>query len=287
METIHLLQGFASPALDAFAMTVTNLADELVYIGLLVIAYLGFSPVAGRRLAIYFLLAIYSNGLLKQLFATARPFEIDPAVLRVPAAVDTAGGAGFPSGHAQSSATFWGVAARYARRPWFIVVAVLLIALISVSRLYLGVHLPIDVIVGVLLGALVVVLLPVLDRLQLDAPLAMQIALSVVIPLALHLFAPTPDSAMLLGGLTGFLLAPLLIEYRLPRSFASRAAVTIFGLLIVFVALFGSSALLPEDFKRHALAGYLRYLLIALLALSGAPALFQARSRRPAELAGR
>src|SRR5690606_28449759 len=109
----------ASPGMDSFMMTVTNLANDLVYIGLLVVAYLGFGPTAGRTLGIMFLLSMYANGLLKDLFSTQRPFQIDPGVLRVPAAVDTAGGHGFPSGHAQSAATFWGVAILLVKKPWF------------------------------------------------------------------------------------------------------------------------------------------------------------------------
>jgi membrane-associated phospholipid phosphatase len=274
METIHVLQGLASPSLDGFMMTVTNLADEMVYIALLIVAYLGFSAQHGRQLGILFLLAMYSNGLLKDLFSTPRPFELDSTVLRVPEAVATASGAGFPSGHAQSAPTFWGVAARYARRPWFTVAAILLIALISVSRLYLGVHMPIDVIVGMLLGAVLVALMPVLDRIRVRLAATLQIVLAVAIPLALHLLAPTDNSGMLLGGLSGFLLAPLLYDYKLPRTAAGRVLVTLLGLILVFTALLGSSSLLPEDFKSSAPGGFLRYLLIALIGVVGTPALF-------------
>jgi membrane-associated phospholipid phosphatase len=274
MEIIHLLQGFASPALDTFVMAVTNLADEMVYIALLIVAYLGFSPRQGRHLGIYFLVAMYSNGLLKDLFSTLRPFEIDPDVLRVPEAVATAEGAGFPSGHAQSAATFWGVAARYVQRPWFTVLAVVLILLISVSRLYLGVHMPIDVVVGALLGGIVVLLVPVLDRIKVKLVAALQVLLAIAVPLLLHLVVPTDNSSILLGGLSGFLLAPLLYEYRLPRTVPARALVTALGLILVFGALLGSSALLSEDFKRSAVGGYLRYLLIALVGLVATPALF-------------
>src|SRR5690625_1556032 len=128
-------------------MAVTMLADEMVYIALLVIAYLGFGARHGLVLGVSFLVAMYSNGLLKDLFNTLRPFQIDPTVLRVPAAVDTAGGAGFPSGHAQSATSFWGVAAVFLRLEWFTVLAVVLVVLIGESRLYLGVHMPLDDIV--------------------------------------------------------------------------------------------------------------------------------------------
>jgi undecaprenyl-diphosphatase len=66
----------------------------------------------------------------------------------------------FPSGHAMSSAVVYGMvaylAARQQRRHWHRVLtmlaAVMVIALISISRLYLGVHYPSDVIAGVIIG---------------------------------------------------------------------------------------------------------------------------------------
>jgi hypothetical protein len=160
------------------------------------------------------------------------------------------------------------------QRPWFTVLAVVLILLISVSRLYLGVHMPIDVVVGALLGGIVVLLVPVLDRIKVKLVAALQVLLAIAVPLLLHLVVPTDNSSILLGGLSGFLLAPLLYEYRLPRTVPARALVTALGLILVFGALLGSSALLSEDFKRSAVGGYLRYLLIALVGLVATPALF-------------
>lgn len=281
METIRMLQAVASPALDDLMLTVTNLGSETAYIALLVIAYLGFGPRYGGRLGIYLLAAFYLNGVLKGLFDTPRPFVIDPSVLRVPAAEATAGGAGFPSGHAQGAATFWGVAARYARTPWFTVAALVIIALVSLSRIYLGVHMPIDVIGGLVLGGAVVALVPLLDRVRPNGARALLALLAIAVPLAFHLLAPTVDSAMLLGGASGFLVAPLVYAYEPPRGASGRVVVAALGLGLVFVALFGSSALLPEEFKRHALGGYARYLLVALVGLVGAPALAGAFGKGP------
>jgi undecaprenyl-diphosphatase len=66
----------------------------------------------------------------------------------------------FPSGHAMSAAVVYGtiayLAARLERRMWTrvltLMMAAALIALIALSRMYLGVHYPSDVLAGVLVG---------------------------------------------------------------------------------------------------------------------------------------
>lgn len=263
MELIHALQSFASPTLDAVMLFVTRLASERAYIALLVAAYLVVDAVVGQRLAL--LAGFYLNYHLKGLFDTPRPYVLEPAVARSEEAVLTGPGAGFPSGHAQSSATFWGLAALYARRAWFWALAVVLIVLISLSRLYLGLHLPVDVLgglgVGLVVAAAAYALFAALPRRgALGLPLVL--ALGLLLPLALHLLWPVPDSEMLLGGLAAFITGPSVLRYHPPRGLGPRALVALIGLVLVFAALLGSSALLPEAIKRDPLGGFLRYLLL-------------------------
>lgn len=279
MESIYLLQSVASPALDAVAMAVTNFGHEFSYIGLLVVAYLAFDPSRSRRLGIYFLAALYLNQLLKGLFDTPRPFELDLTVLRGDAAEATAGGAAMPSGHAQSAGTFWGIAALYIGRRWFTVVALLLIVLVSLSRVYLGVHLPVDVLAGLGLAAVTVALVPLLDRVRFPGGTAWQFITALLLPLGMHLLAPTDNSALILGGLAGFLTAPMLYRFQPPASLTGRAAAALLGLVLVFATLFGSSSLLPEEFKRHLGGGFVRYLGLSYVGLVAAPALFDALTR--------
>lgn len=61
---------------------------------------------------------------------------------------------GVPSGHAEIGAGVWGMIAATYRKAWVWVAAVLLVLFIGLSRLYLGVHFPQDVLVGWMLGFL-------------------------------------------------------------------------------------------------------------------------------------
>lgn len=91
METIVWVQSIASPWLDTLMTLITDLGSEEAYVALM--------------------LSFMLNQLAKGVFDTPRPFAIDPDVVRTERAQAGALGPGFPSGHAQSTATFWGVAA--------------------------------------------------------------------------------------------------------------------------------------------------------------------------------
>lgn len=103
----------------------------------------------GLRVLLLMTLTLYVNTLLKELVTLPRPFEVDPRIVS-----DGEYGYSFPSGHAQLVVVFWGLIAHaYARRA-VTVLALTMIFLTGLSRMYLGVHYPSDVITGWALGAL-------------------------------------------------------------------------------------------------------------------------------------
>jgi membrane-associated phospholipid phosphatase len=94
------------------------------------------------------------NNLIKVLFALPRPYWISPSVHQLA----HESGFGLPSGHAQGAILFWLFLALQVpakRRPLAIVGALILSGLIGLSRIYLAVHFPADVIVGFAVGLLV------------------------------------------------------------------------------------------------------------------------------------
>ncbi len=96
------------------------------------------------------------NGALKVTACAYRPWIRDARIVPYGDSMTTATGYSFPSGHTMNAATVFGGGAvrRNAPRALRIVLA-LLVALVGFSRLFLGVHAPQDVLVGMAAGLLV------------------------------------------------------------------------------------------------------------------------------------
>lgn len=101
---------------------------------------------------------------LKPFFAVPRPpgFGVAPPVAFLPELLApmyewmaTASGYGFPSGHALASTVVWGGVAwavRVGRPRTRAAVAGVLVTLVAASRVFLGVHYPVDVVFGTIVG---------------------------------------------------------------------------------------------------------------------------------------
>ena len=267
LEIITLVQQFASPVLDVVMSGVTRLGSEEAYITFLLIWYLGFNPATGRRIAVYFLGGAFLNQQLKILFDTARPFELDQTVLRLENVDKGSLGSGFPSGHAQSAATFWGLASIYIQKRMFTIVALVVVLAIAFSRIYLGLHLPVDVVGGLLIGLAIMSLGLGLDRVWKDSVSWLRFVLGLALPFLAHLIFTSTDSHVILGGLAGFLTGPMLVNHQLPEK--SRARIIVVGLVLVMVFgyLFGTSILLSEVVKDHVVLGFIRYLILAYVGI--------------------
>lgn len=103
---------------------------------------------AGFAMGISLLLCLLvGNITLKPLIARMRPFTVNTDfVLLIPKPMDF----GFPSGHTMSS--FAGAFVIFLYHKKWGIAALLLAALIALSRLYLYVHYPTDILAGILFG---------------------------------------------------------------------------------------------------------------------------------------
>jgi len=131
----------------------TWLGNPQAYIVIIALIYWSFNNLLGMRMAIFLPLVSSMNGLLKQLFHAPRPYWVDPLIK----AFQASNGFGMPSGHAQA-ATVWLLAAYYLRNKWFWIIAIVLIFMIGVSRIYLGVHFPDQIIAGWLAGIVLMII---------------------------------------------------------------------------------------------------------------------------------
>lgn len=154
---VWLIRYFANPTLDTIMLTITDIGFGTSYlvivaVTLLLLAYLkrwrelgalGICLVGGGLL----------SSLLKNVFKRARPDLLH---------IIQETGYSFPSGHALATMCFYGMVAflimrtiaSWRGRLFALTVTLILSVLIGISRIYLGVHYPTDVIAGYAAGSM-------------------------------------------------------------------------------------------------------------------------------------
>ncbi|MEP0930252.1 MULTISPECIES: phosphatase PAP2 family protein [Cyanophyceae] len=163
---------FATPALDRVMLTFTRLGNPSTVVPLTCIGFSGLWLRRHRSVAIAFAIncvggAVLSTGL-KLLFSKARP-ALWPQII-------TETSYSFPSGHALGSMVLYGFSAyllaqRFRKQKRLVYAgAVVLIGGIGLSRLYLGVHWPTDVLAGYGIGFLWISGCIALLRFKLSTP---------------------------------------------------------------------------------------------------------------------
>ena len=208
MKVLYALESIRMPWLDTVMAAITHLGEETVF---MVAALFVFWCVSKRHG--YYLLAIgfagtVLNQFLKLLFRIPRPWVLDSNFTIVESARAQATGYSFPSGHSQNAIGTFGGIARFTRRKWVRVAAIVVAVLVPLSRMYLGVHTPLDVgVAAVIAVALVFALYPLMERSDsrhgvMGAVLAVMLALAVgyLLFVSLYPFPADVDAANLASG---------------------------------------------------------------------------------------
>ena len=146
-EIFEALRSISSPALDRIVRLLTDLGSTEFFITAVPIVYWCLNKTLGLSLGIVTVISGGINIALKDVFQIPRPYVLYPHLGAPDFLLTTGTGWSVPSGHAQTTATFWGYLALHARRRWA--------AWLAASHSYCGLHqglrhraLPTDVLVG-------------------------------------------------------------------------------------------------------------------------------------------
>lgn len=306
MALLRWLESVRTPALNAVMSVLTHGGSEALFLLLVLTIFW----CVNKKTAYYVLVVGYTgivlNQFLKLWFRIPRPWVLDPAFTIVESARAGATGYSFPSGHTQLAVGTYGCLLLSTRKNWVRALCAALLLLVPFSRMYLGVHTPLDVGVSFAAAAILVLLYkPVVDR-AVDSPRQMSLLLSLLAALgaaylAFALLYPFPadvdpenltDGVKNAGSLAGAILG-FLAGYWIDRRwiwFSERAPlplqlVKVLGGLILVL---GAKSLLKTPLAALlplVPASALRYFLVVLLASAGWPALFTRLFRQKNETA--
>ncbi|MBE5744094.1 MAG: phosphatase PAP2 family protein [Clostridiales bacterium] len=149
MSFLYFLEGLRNPFFDTIFSLITMLGEETAFMAIAIIVFWCFDKFQGYFLLLTGFLGTIINQFLKMLFRIPRPWVKDPNFTVVEGSVKEAAGFSFPSGHTQTSVTLFGGIARANKQKWLRITAIIICAIVPFSRMYLGVHTPLDVFVSI------------------------------------------------------------------------------------------------------------------------------------------
>ena len=156
MEFLYLLEGIRNSFLDAFFSFITLCGDETVFMAVCMVIFWCVDKWQGYYLLLTGFAGTVFNQVLKMTFKIPRPWVKDPSFTIVESAREAATGYSFPSGHTQSSVGLFGGLARANRNKAIRIIGIIFCILVPFSRLYLGVHTPLDVGVSLIIALLLI-----------------------------------------------------------------------------------------------------------------------------------
>lgn len=255
-----------NPVLNALASVFTFMGNEEFYFLVIPLVYWCFSKKVGFRLLYIFLLSVYVMAFIKFHSAISRPVGVEgvPSIFVESAEVNSSYPYdAFPSGHAQGSATLWGYLAMQISKPWFWVLAIILIFFTSVSRLYAGLHWPFDIIGGLLLAVIILMLAHRLEKGLTQLSRGMHWMLIILVPIVMIILfsesAGVKYAGFLLGAGMAYMWEGKYIRMSLQTPIWKKAVAYFIGIVGIGLLQVGLKAVFPElntfDFIRYALIG--------------------------------
>ena len=288
MKLLYLLEGIRNPALDFIMGAVTHLGGEIVFMAAAIVVFWCVNKRCGYYMLTTGLAGTLINQFLKIFFKVPRPWVKDPEFTIVESARADAGGYSFPSGHTQNAFAVLGAPGVWIKRRWSVVLGGVLVLLVALSRMYLGVHTPLDVGVSLVIGVVLTLALCPIFRDMDEKPgrvaalfwafIAAAALFVLYVSLADHgadvdldqLAHAKENAWMLLFCATGLMIVwqvdKRFIRFPVKAPFWAQAVKVIVGLGGVMLIKALLKAPLLELMNGHSIANGIRYFIMILFA---------------------
>ena len=288
MPFLYFLQDIRNGVFDFFFSLITHLGEETVFLVIAILFFWCINKRHGYYILITGLVGTVVNQMLKLFFRVPRPWVLDPDFEIVEAAREEATGYSFPSGHTQNIAGTFGAIAAFKKGRVRTAVCTTIIVLVAFSRMYLGVHTPLDVIVSLIIAlGLILLLRPVFATEEnfkkfmpwvvvgsvvlSSAFLAYVLGFSGVSFIDPHNYqSALKNACTLLGCTVGLILVYLVdskfINFTTDGKWYAHVIKLVLGLAIVLAIKAGLSSPLTALFGNEFVARSVRYFLIVAFA---------------------
>lgn len=270
IQILQFLQEIRNPFLTSIMEAITFMAESLFIVVVIALLYWCVDKQKSLKMAWIVLFSSVVNGIVKNIVKMPRPFQKG---IVTPIRVETATSYSFPSGHTQIATSFWGGAMTIFKDKSAVILGSVFILLTAITRLYLGVHWPIDVIGGIVLGTICVSIANKLIDTQKGFT-KVHIAIVGIVAIGICILPIDGDLAKAVGALLGMVVGAYLernyINFKEKQPWKKqliKIAIGIVGTIIFYVGL---KLLLPGE----KISYIIRYMVVLLWIVAGAPWMF-------------
>lgn len=261
-DFLIFLQSFENPYLTTFFKIISDVITPLPLSVIAIIIYLSFSKKRGIILALTVVSSVTLNTALKLIFKIQRPFLLNDKIKRM----DDTEGYSFPSGHTQQASGMGALVARDKKSVWGVLIWLIITFLMALSRMYLGMHSPLDVLVGAFLGILVAFLMCKLYDLSQKKKCPIVLHIVTLVSLVSMFVSKIDDDLLVmaslsLGAVTGYMLDEKYIFYEVPEKPGKKVLAGFLGLVIIGLIKYILSLIMPDIW-------YMRFLEYTIFGLS-------------------
>ena len=274
--------------LTALFYFITEFGAEEIAIVILAAIYFCYNKDIAKTLGYVCINSMMLNSVTKSLFLADRPFQYEgKEYLRVlDEAKDGATGTSFPSGHSQSAGALYTSLIILLKNKWIRIISAILLVLVPISRVYLGVHFPGDIVIGLLLGVgtalLGTFLISFFKKKGYSLYILYSISLIIFLPFVIfNITNPLVSATFKAYGLyIGFVLGCLIEEKKVNFDYNVKWYYKLIRIVVGAIIIIGIKSGIKEVFNMinfipKNLLDLVRYLLISLVGIGIFPLIFK------------
>ena len=268
---LKYLQSLRGDSLNAIFQLITFTGEAALLIGIISVVYWCINKELGLRFGFVMLFSTLGNVFIKNIVKAQRPFEkgIVEGLRK-----HTATGYSFPSGHTQSTTTFWVMLMIHIKEKWIYYLGSIMIVLVALSRLYLGVHWPVDVLSAIIVGIMITLIGEHIITRMIKAKNRTLFFISILIFSTLILkFDSNYTKAV--GSIIGFIVGFMLEKKYIYFSTKGSLGLQFIKIIIGFTGLIVVAGLLKVFMPPLIIFDFLRYMAIVIWVIAGAPYVFR------------
>lgn len=271
IKILQFFEQIRTEPLTLLMTTITIMAESLFIVAILAGLYWCVDKIKSKRLAWFVLFNFVGNGMIKNLIQMPRPFDL--GVVK-PIRAETATSFSFPSGHTQIATSFWSGAMLVLRTKGMYVMGSCIILLTALSRVYLGVHWPMDVLGGIFFGVIFTLLANKLlgDKGEIRPAHVIGVSIVVLLVMIFKVDADLYKGAAALWGMTcGAYIEQKYIQFEAVQNWRiqlKKILIGFGGLVLIYLIL---SKVLPAV----KIVKMIKYALLLLWITAGAPFIFK------------